>query len=160
MTLLKNFSANEDFFAVFWTRLTNVLVDARTNIKQQTWTVGPFQELIFSVCMCVTKKWADQIIQGRPTNPTGSFTFETARSETPDDISWFGFDDGCISEDERGSSLWPSRGGLPERQREKLFSYRCQYGARSVWLWMREVSVIIAFILYLAKFYYGGLIYN
>ena len=38
----------------------NVLVDARANIKQQTWTVGPFQELIFSVCMCVTKKWADR----------------------------------------------------------------------------------------------------
>ena len=32
-----NFSANEDiFFAVFWTRLTNILVDARANIKQQT----------------------------------------------------------------------------------------------------------------------------
>jgi len=28
-------------------------MDARANIKQQTWTVGPFQELIFSVCMCV-----------------------------------------------------------------------------------------------------------
>jgi hypothetical protein len=27
------FSANEDFFAVFWTRLTNVLVDVRANIK-------------------------------------------------------------------------------------------------------------------------------
>jgi len=38
-----------------WIWLTNVLVDARANIKQQTWTVGPFQELIFSVCMCVTK---------------------------------------------------------------------------------------------------------
>ena len=36
MTLLTNFSANEDFFAVFWTLLTNVLVDARANIKQQT----------------------------------------------------------------------------------------------------------------------------
>jgi len=36
------------FLAVFQTRLTNVLVDARANIKQQTWTVGPFQELIFS----------------------------------------------------------------------------------------------------------------
>ena len=33
------------FFAVFWTQLTNVLVDARANIKQQTWTVRPFQEL-------------------------------------------------------------------------------------------------------------------
>ena len=50
MTLLTNFSASEDFFAVFWTRkrvwirLTNVLVDARANIKQQTWTVGPFHE--------------------------------------------------------------------------------------------------------------------
>jgi len=43
--------ANEDFFAVFWIRLTNVLVDERANIKQQTWTVGPFQELIFSVCV-------------------------------------------------------------------------------------------------------------
>ena len=43
MTLLTNFSANEDFF-VFWTRLTNVLVDARANIKQQIRTVGPFQE--------------------------------------------------------------------------------------------------------------------
>jgi len=32
------------FFAVFWTRLTNVLVDACANIKQQTWTVRPFQE--------------------------------------------------------------------------------------------------------------------
>ena len=42
-----------------WIRLMNVLVDVRANIKQQTWTVGPFQELIFSVCMCVTKKWAD-----------------------------------------------------------------------------------------------------
>jgi len=30
------FSANEDFFAVFRTRLTNVLVDALANIKQQT----------------------------------------------------------------------------------------------------------------------------
>ena len=29
MTLLTNFSANEDFFAVFRTRLTNVLVDGR-----------------------------------------------------------------------------------------------------------------------------------
>jgi len=28
--------ANEDFFAIFWTRLTNVLVDARANIKHQT----------------------------------------------------------------------------------------------------------------------------
>ena len=28
--------ANEDFLAVFWTRLTNVLVDARAHIKQQT----------------------------------------------------------------------------------------------------------------------------
>jgi len=27
-------------------RLTNVLVDARANIKQQTWTVGPFRELV------------------------------------------------------------------------------------------------------------------
>jgi len=34
----------------------NVLVDALVNIKQHTWTVRPFQELIFSVCMCVTKK--------------------------------------------------------------------------------------------------------
>ena len=46
--------ANEDFFAVFRTWLTNVLVDARANIKQQTRTVGPFQELIFSACMCVS----------------------------------------------------------------------------------------------------------
>ena len=38
------------------TGLTNVLVDARANVKQQTLTVGLFQELIFSVCMCVTKK--------------------------------------------------------------------------------------------------------
>jgi hypothetical protein len=30
------FSANEDFFAVFRTRLMNILVDARANIKQQT----------------------------------------------------------------------------------------------------------------------------
>jgi len=37
-----------------------VLVDAHANIKQQTWMVGPFQELIFSVCMCVTKKWATE----------------------------------------------------------------------------------------------------
>ena len=36
VTLLTNVSANEDFFAVFRTRLTNVLVDARANIKQQT----------------------------------------------------------------------------------------------------------------------------
>jgi len=49
VTLLTYFSANEDFFAVFWTRLTNVLVDVRANIKQQTRTVGPFQELMFSV---------------------------------------------------------------------------------------------------------------
>ena len=41
-----------------------------------------------SVCMCVTKKWADHITQGRPTNPTGLFTFETARSETPDNITF------------------------------------------------------------------------
>ena len=88
-----NFLTNEDFFAVFRTRLTNVLVDARANIKQQTWTVWPFQELIFSVCMCVTKKWADHITQGRPTKPTGLCTFKTARSEMPDNISCFGFDD-------------------------------------------------------------------
>jgi len=45
MTLLTNFSANEGFFVVFfWTRLTNISVDARANIKQQTWMVGPFQE--------------------------------------------------------------------------------------------------------------------
>jgi len=30
--------------------------------------------------MCVTKKWADHITQGRHTNPTGLFTFETASS--------------------------------------------------------------------------------
>jgi len=29
-------------------------MDVRANIKQQTLTVGPFQELIFSVCMCVS----------------------------------------------------------------------------------------------------------
>jgi len=29
------------------------------------------------------------------------FTFETARSETPDNTSCFGVDDGCISEGER-----------------------------------------------------------
>jgi hypothetical protein len=44
VTLLTNFSANEDFFAILLIRLTNVLVDARANIKQQTWTVGPFHE--------------------------------------------------------------------------------------------------------------------
>jgi hypothetical protein len=142
VTLLTNFSANEDFFTVFWIQLTNVLVDARANIKQQTWKVGPFQEFIFSVCMCVTKKWAYHITKGRPTNPTGLFTFETARSEVPDNISSFGFDDGCISEGERGPLLWLSREGLPQCQREKLFSYQCQYGACSMWLWMREVSVI------------------
>jgi len=85
-----------------------------------------------------------------PHHPTGLFTLETARNETPDNISCFEFDDGCISEGERGPSLWPSREGLPECHRQKLFSYRCQYGAHSVWLWMREVTVIIAFILYLA----------
>ena len=36
ITRLTSDPANEDFFAVFRTRLTNVLVDARTNIKQQT----------------------------------------------------------------------------------------------------------------------------
>jgi len=55
--------------------------------------------------MCVTKKWADHITQGKHTNPTGLFTFETARSEMPDNISCFGFDDGCISAGERGPSL-------------------------------------------------------
>ena len=44
-TMYSDTSANEDFFTVFQTRLTNVLVDARANIKRQTWTVGPFQEL-------------------------------------------------------------------------------------------------------------------
>ena len=44
MTLITNFSANEEFLAVFWTRLTNVSVDGRANIKHQTWTVGPFHE--------------------------------------------------------------------------------------------------------------------
>jgi len=44
VTLLTKFSANEDFFSLFWTRLTNVLVDAPANIKQQTWTVEPLQE--------------------------------------------------------------------------------------------------------------------
>jgi hypothetical protein len=38
VTLPTNSSANEDFFAVFRIRLTNVLVDARANIKQQTRT--------------------------------------------------------------------------------------------------------------------------
>ena len=38
------FRITKIFFAVFFTRLTNVLVDARANIKQQTWTVGPFHE--------------------------------------------------------------------------------------------------------------------
>jgi len=79
----------EDFFAFFRTRVTNVLGDARADIKQQTWTVGPFQELIFSVCMFVTKKWADHITQGRPTNPTELFTFKTERSEMPYNISRF-----------------------------------------------------------------------
>ena len=32
VTLLTNFLANEDFFAVFRTRLTNVLVDARDRL--------------------------------------------------------------------------------------------------------------------------------
>ena len=41
------FRLTKIFFAVSWTRLTNVLMDARANIKQQTWTVGPFRELIF-----------------------------------------------------------------------------------------------------------------
>jgi len=40
--------------------------------------------------VCVTKKWADHITQGRHTNLTGLFTFEKARSETPDNISRFG----------------------------------------------------------------------
>jgi len=84
------------FFAVFWTQLANMdsaneyLVDACANIKQQTWTVEPFQERIFSVCMCVTKKWADHITKGRLTNLTGLFMFETARSEMPDNVSCFG----------------------------------------------------------------------
>jgi hypothetical protein len=34
------------------------------------------------------KKWADHITQGRPTNPTGLFTFEIPRSETPDNITF------------------------------------------------------------------------
>jgi hypothetical protein len=51
--MLTNFSANEDFFAVFRTRLTNVLLDARANIKQQTWTVGPFQgAYLFRLYVC------------------------------------------------------------------------------------------------------------
>jgi hypothetical protein len=58
----------------------------RALTKQQTWTLGPFQELLFPVCMGVTKKWVDHITQGRPTNPTGLFTFEAARSETPDNL--------------------------------------------------------------------------
>ena len=48
------FQLTKIFFAVFQTWLTNVLVDARANIKQQTWTVGPLQEFIFSACMCVS----------------------------------------------------------------------------------------------------------
>ena len=32
-------------YCLFRIRLANVLVGARANIKQQTWTVGPFQEL-------------------------------------------------------------------------------------------------------------------
>jgi len=51
-------------------RLTSVLVAARANIKQQTWKVGPFQELIFPVCMCVTKKWADH---KRPATEEGTY---------------------------------------------------------------------------------------
>jgi len=51
--------ANEDFFAVFRTRLTNVLVDARANIIHQTRMVGAFQELIFSVCVCVSANECD-----------------------------------------------------------------------------------------------------
>ena len=51
------------FFAVFRTRLTNVLVDARPNIKQKTWAVGPFQGLTFSVCMIVTKNFPFSFIQ-------------------------------------------------------------------------------------------------
>jgi len=38
--------ANKDFFAVFRTRLTYVLVVARPNVKQQSWTVDSFQELV------------------------------------------------------------------------------------------------------------------
>ena len=53
------FRLTKIFFAVFRTRLTNVLVDARANIKQQTGTVGTFQELNFSVCMCVSANECD-----------------------------------------------------------------------------------------------------
>ena len=39
------FRLKKIFFSLFfWNRLTNVLVDARANIKHQTWTVGPFHE--------------------------------------------------------------------------------------------------------------------
>jgi hypothetical protein len=34
VTLLKNFSGNEDFFTVFWTRLTNVLVERDKEDKE------------------------------------------------------------------------------------------------------------------------------
>jgi hypothetical protein len=50
------FRLTKIFFRYFSDSANNVLVDARANIKQQTLTVGPFQELIFSVWMCVTKK--------------------------------------------------------------------------------------------------------
>ena len=41
---LTNFSANEDFFRCFLDSANEFLVDARANIKQQTWTVCPFHE--------------------------------------------------------------------------------------------------------------------
>jgi hypothetical protein len=62
VTLLTNFSANEDFFAVFWTRLTKVLVGVCANIKQQTWTVGHYRSLPFpSVCAWQRMSWPHQI---------------------------------------------------------------------------------------------------
>jgi len=48
--------------SLFWSWLTNMnsanesLVDVRTNIRHQTWMVGPFQEIIFSICMFMKKK--------------------------------------------------------------------------------------------------------
>ena len=75
---------------------------------------------LFRLYVCDKEMSWPHHIGGRHTNPTGLFTFETARSEKPDNISCFRFDDGCISEGERGPSLWPSRAGLPECHREKF----------------------------------------
>ena len=44
MALLTNFLANEDIFRCFLDSANERLADARANIKQQTWTVGPFHE--------------------------------------------------------------------------------------------------------------------